>query len=168
MEQIATADKLAGVGRYRQALESLGESKRDPRLDVLRAELLEATGRSSEAEVMAEALLEARGISDVDRSRAEFVLSRVKAEVGDFDGELNHLQRSILHAQKSHDLKCTCWSQLRLLALAWISTDRYLPNPDSGNRGEESDRTLQFWAMWVGAGPSSFAEDVLHINKLVL
>jgi DNA-binding NtrC family response regulator len=118
MDLSLEAERLNESGRYKEALQALSDPRHDRRgQELLRAELFEAVGETERARHFAEEALKSRGLSDSDRSRAEFVLSRVESELGNFDAELIHLRKSISCAERANDLKRICWAQLRLVAL---------------------------------------------------
>src|SRR5689334_17329625 len=103
-ETVQEAERLADAGRYRHAVTMLVGAKRQLNRDalLLQAELLEIVGETDSAQLLLDDLLSSRHLADTDRSRAEFVLSRIAAENGQFTSELNHLQRSLTHAERAH------------------------------------------------------------------
>lgn len=120
MEWIAKIEQLASVGRYREAVENLEINKRfeGRSAELTRADLYEKMGNSVKAQSSIEAVLSARGLSDAERGRAELIRARLFANIGDFDSERQHLQKSVLYSERARDLPSTCMAQLYLLAQA--------------------------------------------------
>lgn len=119
MDSLATAEGLAERGQYRAALKVLSDSgpNRLGQATLLRAELLEITGDTERAHAVIQQIFHSENLTESEQSRAEFILSRLSAEQGNFDAELRHLQKAITLAERVHDLKRACLAQLRLLAL---------------------------------------------------
>jgi DNA-binding NtrC family response regulator len=102
------ARELADAGRFLDALSSLTqaqiEAKSRLRADVLRAELLERTGRHGQAASLIATLVATRHLSPGDRSLCEFVLARIDDESGNVDSALLRAQRAISLASEQTDL----------------------------------------------------------------
>ena len=121
MNALQQVRELREAGRFTEALRDISglSTDRTERLpaDVLRAELLERTGKHAQSRSLMETLVRRQGISLSDRSVCEFVLARLDLEDREFDAAMTHLQRSIALAAQVPDLERMCWSQLRLLLL---------------------------------------------------
>src|SRR5262245_30337674 len=131
MVPLTRSEALARAGRFREAAELLDEMpRREGRTqEALRAEVYEAIGRVDEAKECVDAILSSKLVTDEERGRAEFVLSRIHAEDGDLDAELIQLQKAILHLERAKDLRGVCFSQFRLLHLV---DDRSGPDAAQG------------------------------------
>ena len=111
---------IVRAGRFGTALTTLEHLSVTPSmrlsLDVLHAEILERIGRHSQSKAIAERLLKTQNLTLGDRSSCESVLALIEA---DRDGEtgkaLEHMQRALLLAERSKDLRRICWCQLRLM-----------------------------------------------------
>ena len=92
------ARTLANAGLFSEALVVLRDCSipREDRLsaEVLRTELLERTGKYTEAGERADALLKSRNITETHRSGCYLTLGRIAAEGGRFDDAVAHLQRA--------------------------------------------------------------------------
>src|SRR2546423_4869606 len=121
MDPVLQARRLADEGRFSDAIASLqavGTSARNqPAAQALRAELLERLGRSGEAASLIEKLLRTRGMSPLDRSRSYYVLGRIEAWKGNFDGAVTYLQRSIGIATEIKAFDRLVLGQCRLLLI---------------------------------------------------
>jgi DNA-binding NtrC family response regulator/tetratricopeptide (TPR) repeat protein len=84
---------------------------------VLRAELLERTGRYSESRILAEGLIKTRRLSLVQRSSCEFSLGLIDWDEGDTDASITHFQRSLKYATSADDPTRICWAALRLMVV---------------------------------------------------
>ena len=127
MNGLNIVEDLVRAGRFGVALTTLERLAVTPNIrlsvDVLHAELLERTGRHSQSKAIAERLLKNQNMTPGYRSSCESVLALIEAE---WDGEagkaLEHMQRALLLAENSKDLRRICWCQLRLvITLADIS-----------------------------------------------
>ena len=120
MDSLAAARRLNSVGRYREALEelqSVDTHRSTLEAQLLRAELLTITGQPAQALQILQQLDKAKLWTDSERSHSEFIRSRIAKEEGNFDGQLQHLQRSLAAAERAHDLERTCLAQLHLIGL---------------------------------------------------
>src|SRR6266850_6897900 len=100
MAPVETAIRLRDAGRFTEALEALEHAKLRPSehlsARVLRAELLNAVGKLSEARRLADDLLaKPRQLSAADRSTCEYVLGRIAREAENSNIAIDHLQRSL-------------------------------------------------------------------------
>ena len=86
MSSFQAAKELVATGRFSDAIRILSDCTvtADQRLDadVLRADLLERTGRSGQSRQLAESLLKSRHISPRGRSTCEVILGRLDWEEG--------------------------------------------------------------------------------------
>jgi DNA-binding NtrC family response regulator/tetratricopeptide (TPR) repeat protein len=120
---------LREAGRFAEALKVLGGLRiaRVERVaaDVLRADLLERTGRLGASGTMVRGLLRDPHLSPDDRSACELVLARLAWADGDIDQAIAGLQRSIRIADDEQNLERLAWAELRLLLML---SDRSGPN----------------------------------------
>ena len=120
MNGLDAIEDLVRAGRFGAALTALEPLAVRPNvrasLNVLQAEILERLGRLSQSKAIAERLLKSQSLTLGDRSSCESVPALVEA---DRDGEtgkaLQHMQRALLLAESSKDLRRICWCQLRLM-----------------------------------------------------
>jgi transcriptional regulator with PAS, ATPase and Fis domain len=120
MKSIVAAQTMRSTGRFREALEALPSTDvrhESNALRLLRAELLIEVGEAASALSIVQTAPSMKGISEAERSQVEFVNSRIEKERGDYDSELQHLQKSISFAERAHDLERLCLAQLDLVAL---------------------------------------------------
>src|SRR5262245_44104846 len=121
MNTVERAQSLADSGLFNDALSvlGLGGVSRDRRrsADLLRAELLERTGKYQEAFALTESVLRQPEVTNVDQCRCQLTLGRIGAANGDFDGAAGHLQRAISAALAARAFEYAAWSQLRLLVM---------------------------------------------------
>ena len=113
MKTMNDVTQLRRAGRYLDALRAL-DNATSADLDqlstrILKADLLEMVGHPSQATSIAERALKSTRISQSDRSRCLFIISKVLFEDGKTDDALSHLQRASSLAQKSGDLELLCW-----------------------------------------------------------
>jgi predicted amidohydrolase len=85
--------------------------------DVLRMELLERTGKSAQAQILAQRLIGLRDLGVANRSACELTLGLLAWDEGKTGEAIEHLQRAISFAISAKDLRRTCWAQLRLVIL---------------------------------------------------
>ena len=127
MNGLNVVEDLVRAGRFGAALTTLERLAVTPSIrlpvDVLHAELLERTGRHSQSKAIAERLLKNQNLTLGNRSSCESVLALIEAERdGETGKALKHMQRALLLAENSKDLRRICWCQLRLvITLADIS-----------------------------------------------
>jgi hypothetical protein len=126
MSRLRSTEVLIRAGRFADALKSLATLtvQGDDRIsvDVLRAHLLERTGKYSQAKVLCERLLGLQRLTKVQKSACETTLGIIKHDTTDPAGGIRHFQRAVDLAHSSKDLFQIAWSQLRLmLALANVS-----------------------------------------------
>jgi DNA-binding NtrC family response regulator/tetratricopeptide (TPR) repeat protein len=127
MNGLNIVEDLVRAGRFGAALTTLERLAVTPNVrlivDVLHAELLERTGRHSQSKAIAERLLKSQNLTSGHRSSCESVLALIEADRGGEAGKaLKHMQRALLLAENSKDLRRICWCQLRLvITLADIS-----------------------------------------------
>jgi DNA-binding NtrC family response regulator/tetratricopeptide (TPR) repeat protein len=107
------AGSFARVSLARTDLETL----------LIKAQVLEMSGRLREAEDAANKALRSRLGTLSQRSRAEFLLSRVAAGFAQPQIELEFLYKSKSHAIKCGDVEQLGWTQLRLLAILCDTSD---------------------------------------------
>ena len=121
MPNLETVRKLREAGQFRRALKTLGEisvsGEERLTVDVLRAELLERTGKYQQSRMLTEAAMRKSSLSRLDRSTCELVLARLNIEAGEVEKAAENLQHSIAIAGKCEDIERLCWAQLRLLLL---------------------------------------------------
>ncbi len=119
MEQLDDIRALVRAGRFTEGLRDLDRCSlgRENRLDaaVLRAELLERTGRYAEGKALSEKLLGTSALPSGHRSTCEFVSGLIEWDAGNVEHALVHFQRAISFAEAAKDLQQTCWAQLRLM-----------------------------------------------------
>src|SRR5205085_680007 len=117
MKSIDVAQTLYAVGRYREVVESMGLDSINTTIDglLLHAEVVIRTGEPDAAVAIISRVDRARGMTDGQRSRREYVGALISQELGNFDAELNHLQKSISFAERAPDLERLCLAQLHLL-----------------------------------------------------
>jgi DNA-binding NtrC family response regulator/tetratricopeptide (TPR) repeat protein len=120
MDPLDSAKQFRDGGQYRHALEILassnGRHERAP-WAALKAEVLERSGLTSQAQQLAEQVLKTKDTTLADRATCEDVVGKVLAEHGDVEGALERFQRSAYLARESGDLRRLCWSQISLLVL---------------------------------------------------
>ena len=120
---------LREAGRFAEALKALDGLRiaREERVaaDVLRADLLERTGRLGSSGTLVRDLLHNPHLSPPDRSACELVLARLAWADGDIDQAIAGLQRSIRIAADEQDPERLAWAGLRLLL---VLSDRSGPN----------------------------------------
>jgi tetratricopeptide (TPR) repeat protein len=121
----SAALELERAGRFLQALQVLQQGPVRPAekrtVDVLRAQLLERTGKYSSSRSLIDSLFRMKDLSHGDRSTCELVVARLDWDSADIDRAIFHLQRSIEAAKQSDELERICWPQLRLL---WMLRDK--------------------------------------------
>ena len=107
---------LADAGRFLDAFAVLNGIAVPPRdklaSDLLRAELLERTGRHGQSLALISGLT-AKRLTHAERSFCEFLLARIDYEAGDTDSALLHVQRSMALSGEGTD------QSVRARALIW-------------------------------------------------
>jgi tetratricopeptide (TPR) repeat protein len=108
-------------GRFSSALQALdrgtvgaGEKRA---ADVLRAQLLERTGKYVQSKALIGTLVKMKDLSPRDRSACELVSARLAWDGAEIDSAIVHLQRSIEFGKRAGDLERVCWAQLRLVSM---------------------------------------------------
>lgn len=105
----AVASQLGQQGRFADALVELERAPADKAhklaTDVLRAQLLERTGRYAHSRSLLTTILATRDLSPADRSTCELVLARLEWDSAKIDAAETHLQRSIQNAKQAQDLQ---------------------------------------------------------------
>ena len=121
MNPVQNSRRLIVDGRFNDALRCLESApvQREIALDaeVLRAELLERTGRYSESRTLAESLIKTRRLSLAQRSACEFSLGLIDWDEGGTDASITHFQRSLKYASAADDSKRICWAEMRLMVV---------------------------------------------------
>jgi transcriptional regulator with PAS, ATPase and Fis domain len=121
MSDLNKVEELQRAGRYLEALEAIDRAQifRSNRLnaDVLRAELLERTGRYRESRFLSERLLNTHDLSPEYRARCECVLGLVDTDEGNTQQATFHFQRAVSLAQSAKNPRLACLIQLRLIVL---------------------------------------------------
>src|SRR6185369_4655128 len=116
-----SATSLTLEGRFTQALAVLNDSQATHgslgAWSVLRADLLERVGKSSQARNLIGAILKSDRRTLSERSSCEFTLGKITWEEGDTESSQAHLQRAVALAAKANDLHRKCWANLWLLTL---------------------------------------------------
>src|SRR4051794_19514597 len=99
MNQLDAAFALNSEGRFTEALATLNHVNVDPRAtntrSVLKAELLERTGRFGQSRAVIQQLHKSKGVTSQEQSSCEFVLGKIDWEEGATESALTHLQRSV-------------------------------------------------------------------------
>ena len=119
----------AKAGRFAAALQRTEEVEAGitnaelPVYRVVKAEMLRAIGRGTEAEELAEKTLLACDLEASLCSRCHVVLGGAHYERGHLSEALRHLHRGVRLAEESQDTEQICWAQLNLIStLADVST----------------------------------------------
>src|SRR4051794_2535576 len=98
MSTFEQALRLAGAGRYSDAITALDASRAAPPIrvqsEVLRLELLERTRPRAQIRDFVQKVLASKAGPD-ERSRCEIVLGRMDRESGDRQSAIDHFQRAV-------------------------------------------------------------------------
>ena len=120
---------------------------REPSVAIVRADLLQSTGRNDEARVVAEELNKTRHAPEL-RARCEMVLGRICLEQEDPARSTRHFQTCIRLARAAGEMNLVCFAQSKLLTtLADIST----PHSILGLLRETEKNILAFGDPQAGA-----------------
>src|SRR5262245_17138236 len=117
MDSTDIVRNLISVGKYRAAFQALPTAdirRVSSSSQLLKAEVLAIVGDTANATQIVENLRTVKTLSDVERSHLEYVRSFIALEQGAFEEELQHLQKSIYHADRAGDLERACWAQFCL------------------------------------------------------
>ncbi|MGE3959231.1 MAG: sigma 54-interacting transcriptional regulator [Vicinamibacterales bacterium] len=120
MDTVTRVRELFAEGQFaqcRQLLQSIPLVRTDTTTVLLKARVSELTGDLDGARQSAHHILRSRLTSDLQRSAAELVLSRVAGASGDPESELALLQKALVLAERAEDVQQIAWTQLRMLAL---------------------------------------------------
>src|SRR5437879_2375368 len=113
MDVLENVAQLITSGHFSDALRVLQDrpfsSHHRPVVDVLRADLLERTGRHGASRDLTNSLVRRKDLPANYRSTCEFVLGRLDWNGGDNDSAVVHLQKSVSLAKQSSDLERLCW-----------------------------------------------------------
>ena len=119
-EALAHIRRLASEGRSSEALDRLTHSLPGPRdraVEVLRAELLERTGRHGQSLQLLRQLEQFKNLSAAERGACALVLSRIERDAGRIESSRRCLHRSIALAEAAQDRELLCLAQLPLALL---------------------------------------------------
>jgi DNA-binding NtrC family response regulator/tetratricopeptide (TPR) repeat protein len=126
--RLRIATQLATAGRFSAALdviEEIGQRGAGESLPVLRAELLERTGRFRRSKEIVETLNRSKRLEKAELSTCEFILGKIDWEDGAMESAISHIQRAVSLANQIGDLRRKCWANFWLLLLI---ADRAGPN----------------------------------------
>ena len=127
--RLKIAAQLAATGRFSAGLDVIEEAG-GPKgvgesLAVLRAELLERTGRFRRSKEIVETLTRSKRLEKAELSSCEFIVGKIDWEDGATESAISHIQRAVSLANQIGDLRRKCWANLWLLVLI---ADRAGPN----------------------------------------
>jgi len=122
-EEGCAVRKLVTEGRFREATADL--RNKYPQADrmsvasrLLFAELLERTGRLSEARTHLAALKRSAGLSEMDRARMLVVEGLLAKQMGHLQDSISAFQKAYRMAERIGSPELLCWCQLRMLGVS--------------------------------------------------
>ena len=121
MNPLALVQKLKSTGHFAEALREIEATTVpvDFRLEaqLLRAELMARVGRTGQARLIIDGLLQVKGPTSAHLGRCEYILGKVATEDARIEDAITHLQRAVSFFDRCGDIAGVCKAQTALMLL---------------------------------------------------